>query len=171
MAYTWDDVENDLKHYVNKMLSSTAGKIRDDLTEETAQAIADFYADYTPEYYHRHVDAKGRHYNFGKNSFEKYYSNPHGTIFSGGVILTPSRMDDIYQDSVQEVFDTVYHGFHGVSSMFVNPYTFSVTPVMSPSPIERIYAKRDYIRKHIDKYIEYGKKKANAESYITLGKE
>lgn len=167
---TWADVEADLKKYCGKVLSSAAGKIRDELTEEAFNAIVYFYTSWAPKYYRRH------YYNFLEKSFEKYYSNPHGTIYRGGVKLTPEEMDDIYQhpkndpdyDIVQEVFDSVYAGFHGVSSMFVNPYTFTVTPVMDPSPMERIYARRDYIERHIDEYIDYGKSQANSQSYSTI---
>lgn len=152
---SWADVEKEARRYVGKVLSSAAGKIRDDLTQEAFDSIAYFYTSWSPKYYHRH------YYNFMEQSFEKYYSNPHGTIYRGGVKLTPESMDDIYQDPTQEVFDAVYHGFHGVSSMFVDPRTFSVTPVMEPSPLERILARRDYIAEHIDEYIDYGRKKAN----------
>ena len=156
---SWADIEKDLKKYVGKIMSSAAGKIRDDLTQEAFNAIAYFYTSWSPEYYHRH------YYNFMEKSFEKYYSNPHGTIYAGGVKLTPEKMDDIYQDPTQEVFDSVYAGFHGVSSMFVNPYAFYVTPTMKPSPMERILSKRDYIADHINEYIDYGKSRARSQSY------
>ena len=155
-------LKKDITRYVGSVMSGTAGKIRDDLTEEAALSISDFYADYTPVYYQRH------YYNFTKNSFEKYYVNAHGTIYHGGVRLTPDAMDDIYQDPVVEVFDSVYAGFHGVSSMFVSPRTFTVTPVMSPSPMERLYQKREDIVNNIEKYIEYGKKKAKKQSYSII---
>lgn len=158
----WADVKKDLKKYSSKVLSSAAGKVRDDLTEEAFNAIAYFYSSWTPTYYHRH------YFNFMERSFEKYYSNPHGTRYSGGVKLTPKKMSDIYQDPTQEVFDSVYAGFHGVSSMFTNPDTFSVTPVMSPSPMERILSKREQIRKNTKEYIEYGKKQANKLTYSTI---
>lgn len=159
---TWADVERDLKKYCNKTLASAAGKIRDDLTAEAFNAVVFFYTSWSPKYYRRH------YYNFLEKSFTKYYSNPHNTIFRGGVKLTPEEMDDIYQDPTQEVFDSVYAGFHGVSSMFVNPYTFTVTPVTEPSPMEMIIAKRDYIEQHISEYIDYGKSKANELTYSTL---
>lgn len=155
-------LKKDLKKYIGNFMSGTAGKIRDDLTAEASQSIIDFYNDYTPIYYHRH------YYNFTKNSYKKYYVNAHGTIYHGGVKLTPDKMADIYQDPVSEVFDAVYSGFHGVSSMFVSPYTFEVTPVMKPSPIERLYMKRDDIVDNIDRYIEYGQKKAKKQSYSVI---
>ena len=145
---SWNDVEKELRQYCKKVLSNVAGQVRDELTLEAQYAIEDFYNDYNPLYYHRH------YWNFYNNSFKKYYSNAHGIIFRGGVELTPQEMSDIYQDSTNEVFDSVYAGFHGVSSMFVSPKSFSVTPRMSPSPMERILDKRDYIIKNVDKYVQ-----------------
>lgn len=161
-AVTWSDLEKDLKKYIGNVLSGAAGKIRDDLTDEAFNSIAYFYTSYTPVSYHRH------YYNFMEKSFEKYYSNPHGKIYRGGVRLTPEALDDIYQDPTQEVFDSVYAGFHGVSSMFVSPYTFSVTPVMEPSPMERILARRDFIAANIGDYVSYGKNKAKNQSYSVI---
>lgn len=145
---TWKQIEKELKQYTNQILANTAGQIRDELTEETLCSIEDFYNDYTPLYYKRH------YYNFYNNSFTKYYSNAHGTIFRGGVQLTPELLDDIYQDSTEEVFDSVFAGFHGVSSMFFNPKSFSVTPRMTPSPMERILNKRSYIIDNINDYVK-----------------
>lgn len=160
---SWSDIERETRQYVGKILSSAAGKIRDDLTEEAFNSIVYFYTSYSPKYYNRH------YYNFMENSFEKYYSNPHNKIYRGGVRLTPKKLDDIYQDSTIEVFDTVYAGLHGPASAITfgysyiseNPHEFSPTPRMTPSPIERILARRDYIVDHIDDYIEFGKAKAN----------
>lgn len=159
---SWNDVKKDLKKYIGNVLSGAAGRIRDDLTEEAFNSIVQFYTSYTPVSYHRH------YYNFMEKSFEKYYSNPHGKIYRGGVRLTPEMMDDIYQDSTQEVFDSVYAGFHGVSSMFETPKSFTVTPVMSPSPMEKVLERRDYIAMHIDDYIQAGVSKANNGNYKIL---
>ena len=161
-AKSWADVEKEARAYVGKVLSSAAGKIRDDLTEEAFYSITSFYTSYSPKYYHRH------YYNFLENSFEKYYSNPHNKIYRGGVKLTPEKLDDLYQDSTREVFDTVYAGLHGPASAITfgyswnneKPKKFEPVPRMVPSPMERILAKRDYIVKNIDDYIEYGKQRA-----------
>lgn len=147
-SVSWNDVKDEIRQYCKKVLSNVAGQIRDELTQEAQYAIEDFYNDYNPLYYHRH------YWNFYNNSFKKYYSNPHGVIFRGGVELTPQDMSDIYQDPIQEVFDSVYAGFHGVSSMFVSPKSFSITPCMSPSPMKRLLDKRDQIIADIDDYVE-----------------
>lgn len=154
---TWAEVEKDTRKYVGKILSATAGKIRDDLTEEAFNSIAYFYTSYSPKYYHRH------YYNFMERSFEKYYSNPHNVIYRGGVRLTPEKLEELYTDPAPQVFDVVFAGFHGVQSAIDFGYDArpeATVPNMSPSPMERILAKRDYIADHIDKYIEYGKAQA-----------
>lgn len=155
-------LENDLIKYFHKTLSHTAGIIADELTETAAFSIDAFYKDYSPRYYHRH------YYNFENRSFRRYYSNPHGKNYSGGVEFTPDMMDDIYKDPVGEVFDMVYAGFHGVSSGYENPNTFTVTPVMKPSPMEIILRKRDEIVKDINKYVQKGQEAAAKEKYAVI---
>ena len=155
-------LERDLKKYFYKTLSHTASIIADELTEEARFSIDMFYKDYRPLYYHRH------YYNFQKNSFKRYYSNPHGKNYAGGVDLTPDRMDDIYRDPVNEVFDMVYAGFHGPSSAFVSPKTFTVTPIMTPSPMDIILKKQEKIAEQIEDYVIKGQNAAAKEKYAVL---
>lgn len=158
---SWSEIETHLEKYAKRVLSAAAGKIRDDLYKEAETAIADFYASYDPIYYRRH------YYNFEKNSFRKYYSNKHNSIVYGGVELTPQSLDAIYQDGVQEVFDTVFEGFHGPASMFYTPKTFSVIPPrMIPSPRQRLLNMRKRIIDSPEKYIEFGKKVARQENSL-----
>lgn len=159
---SWAEIETHLEKYAKRVLSAAAGKIRDDLYKEAETAIADFYASYNPIYYRRH------YYNFEKNSFRKYYSNKHGSIIYGGVELTPQLLDDIYQEkNTQEVFDTVFEGFHGPASMFYTPKTFSVIPPrMIPSPRQRLLNMRKRIMDSPEKYIEFGKKVARQENSL-----
>lgn len=155
-------LEDYIKKKVQEIGRITAGKIRDDLTEEAKIAIQAFYDDYSPKYYHRH------YYNFKKNSFKKYYANPHNKIYYGGVELTPEALDDLYQDNTEQVFDSVYAGFHGVASMIgegyysigQTPQKFALVPRrMSPSPMQRLLDKRDYIEKNIQDYLDYAQSK------------
>ncbi len=156
-----DDLENHVRKKGQEACRLVAGKIRDDLTLEAKNAISEFYNSYTPDYYKRHF------YNFQEKSFKKYYANPHNKIYYGGVELTPNAMDDIYQDSVEQVFQSVYEGFHGPASMIgtgyasigETPIKFSKVPErMWPSPMELLYRKRDYIIDHIQDYIDYAQK-------------
>lgn len=155
---SWSEIEERLTKHANRACSAAAGKARDDLFKEAQTAIAAFYASYDPDYYHRH------YWNFEKRSFKKYYSNKHNVVFYGGVELTPQNMQSIYQDSVQEVFDTVFAGFHGPAGMFVSPKTFStIPPRMTPSPMQRLLKRREMILKNKSKYIAYGKKVAKRD--------
>ena len=112
-----------LERYAKEVGHLTAADIRDELTDTAFYAIVRFYEDYSPTSYKRH------YYNFLEKSFRKYYSNAHGTIYRGGVELTPQLMDNIYQSSsgysdsqiTEQVFDTVYAGFHGVASTQIYP--------------------------------------------------
>ncbi len=153
-----------LEQYTKEVGRVAAGTIRDELTEETFSAIVKFYTSYTPRSYKRH------YYNFLEHSFKKYYSNAHGNIYRGGVELTPELMDDIYQNSLdysgpqitEQVFDTVYAGFHGVASTQIYPNNTNsrfIPPPMIPSPMELILTKREYIIGHIEKYIEKAQEK------------
>ena len=148
-----DNIKKYVDDYQKKICSSLASSVADILTKEAGYSIASFYDDYTPKYYHRHFD------NFKNNSYRRYYVNSHYKKYTGGVELSPNGLESIYQDPVEEVFDSVYAGFHGPSSMFRNPYSFSPTPVMNPSPIEMIIRKRDEIADNIDKYIDLAKVK------------
>lgn len=153
------ELEAYIKDYANNVARNVAGQIRDDLFDEAKLAIEAFYNSYSPKYYRRH------YYNFYNKSFKKYYSNAHCTIYRGGVELTPELMDDIYQDPVQEVFDTVFiAGLHGPAGAITFGYDQIseepkfFTPVRSNagtvSPYKRIMDKRDYIIDHIQDYID-----------------
>lgn len=139
-----------LNKYTKEVSRKTAGLIRDELADTATSAIAEFYEHYTPKHYHRH------YYNFKKNSFQKYYSNPHGTVYRGGIELTPDLMDDIYSSPTYQVFDTVYAGFHGIASTHIYPRNTEhqfVPPRMIPSPMEIILKKQKKIQANMQHYI------------------
>ena len=177
------DLYKDLKKLGKNFCVGMATEVRDNLTKSAAVAIEMFYQDYDPDFYHRH------YYNFRRKSFRKYYDNKHGHIVRGGVELSPDAMDDIYQDPVEQVFDMVYHGFHGVASGFINkvvpgfkapgfkegdvikPKSFYKIPeVMDPSPLEIIYNSRNNILKQINngQYNKYGYERIGANTYETI---
>lgn len=113
-----------------------AHKVSDELYNAATYAIDMFYAHYKPIYYRRH------YWNFEKNSFSKYYKNPHNSIIRGGVRLSASNMSDIYQDPKQEVFDFVYQGFHGVASAI-----WGYPERMIPTPLDIIYEEQQKLIK------------------------
>lgn len=149
-------LEQDLRKYANAVARNAASAVADELMTEADNVIQEFYADYTPQYYQRHF------YNFENNSYLRYYSNPHNTIFRGGVELTPDALDNIYNYPGSGVFASVYAGYHGLP--------LGSTPVMFPSPMNRLYMKQEEIIKNIDQYIDAAKSMASRESYQILFK-
>lgn len=156
-----DELKRDLKKYSTTVCVSLATQTRDEMHEEAKSAIDAFYNDYDPLYYKRHF------YNFKSNSFKKYYKNPHGSIVRGGVELTPYNVGDIYRADAEYIFNLVYLGYHGNVAMF--PHQVSNIPhVMSPSPLEILLDKRDYIVDNIGNYTQQAITKANQNTYNTL---
>lgn len=151
------DLIYDLRKYAENFCVGMATQVRDDLYMQTTFAIGTFYMNYKPNYYKRH------YYNFMDKSYKKYYSNPHNHLIRGGVELSYEYMDDIYQDDVKEVFDFVYHGFHGVSSVIHKTPT-----VMKPSPLDIIYKRRTYILNHLDRFYNKSYDRANSYVYKTI---
>lgn len=158
-----DELVNDLKKFSGEVSKALAVNSRELLFGTSEKAVEYFYNTYDPVSYKRH------YYNFCENSFKKYYKNPHGSIYRGGVVLSPEPMDDIYQDSTREVFDLFWHGIHGVASGFVSPKSFSVIPpVTQPSPLEIIEMQQKDIVDNINDYKNMAIKKANKQSYTTI---
>ena len=150
------NLSRDIQLYANSVCRNTASLIADELTEETKTAIVTFYNDYSPEYYKRN------YWNFEKNSYRRYYSNPHNKIYKGGVELTPGLMKDIYQHPKDEVFGSVMEiGSHG-------PELYTSVSPMRPSPIEMVNLKRDEILQDINSYINKAKIHAKNETYSIL---
>ena len=153
----------DLQTYASSVCVSLATTVRDELYEEAKLAIDAFYEDYTPLYYKRHK------YNFKKNSFIKYYKNPHNSIVCGGIELTPNELDDLYRAEPEYVFDLVYLGYHGNVEL-LTPYQKinNIPPVMEPGPYEILLDKRDWLVKNINNYKILAVNKAKEKQYTTL---
>lgn len=148
-------IKDDMEKYKNTLGRSLAGQFRDELTLTATNAMGAFYGDYPAKKYKRH------YYNFMENSFRSYYSNPHNTIFRGGVELTPSAMDSIYDEPVEIVFNDVFElGYHG-------PQDFAPAQ-MSPSPLRIVLDKQNEIYKNPMKYIDKAKKVADGGNYTVL---
>lgn len=156
-----NELIQDLKTYGSAMCVSLATQTRDEMYEEAKYAIDAFYNDYKPLYYRRH------YYNFEKNSFQKYYKNPHNSIVRGGVELTPFDLDNIYRADASYVFELVYSGQHGNVGAF--PHQINNIPrVMSPSPMEILLDKRDYIISNIDAYTGKAVENARKKTYSVI---
>lgn len=149
-------LKNDLNKYASNIGKYMAQSIADDMTKEASSVISDFYNQYDPKYYYRHN-------NFIK-SFKRKYSN-HNPIFSGGVELLEDSLPNVYfgrNTSPESVFWRVYLGYHGIASIQGN------APIMSPSPIQRLYNKRDEIVNKISQYKNKAISKAKTDDYTYL---
>lgn len=156
-----NDLIKDLKQYSSTVCVSLAAQVRDEMYKEAQLAIEKFYDDYKPIFYKRH------YYNFRKNSFLKYYKNPHNSIVRGGIELTPYELDDLYRADKEYVFNLVYLGYHGNVNML--PYSISnIPPTMTPNPFDMLLDKRDYLIDHIDDYKDIAINKANKQAYSML---
>lgn len=143
---------DNLRTYSQNVCRIAAGEIRDELTKEAASAIAYFY-------YENYPDPKvyERHFQFEKKSFEKYYAKS-GKYYYGGVRLTPEKMDSVYDQSVDTVFNSVFYlGMHGPIRAYMR--AGNQLPLMRPTPLEWIQKKRDKIIANPQEYIERAKRK------------
>lgn len=147
-----DDIKKDLIDYGRNIAKYSAIQVRDELAKTTYNAIDLFYKDYEPVYYKRH------YYNFYEKSFYKYYKNNHGTVFSGGVVISDENMDDIYRADTDWVFGLVYMGIHG------DP-TDKKTHRMKIPPYEMVYLKQQELLKNSDSIINNSIDLAKKEEY------
>ena len=158
-----DDFIDDVVEYQNNVGKFAAQEVADKMTQTAYDAITQFYDSWQPEYYQRH------YYNFLKKSFKSYYHNDGRGRFTGGVIISPEWMDDIYRASMRNdlgtefVFDLVYEGHHGWDTGWrkpTEPVTHGFGPRMQPTPLELIERKYRYIESHIDQCVARAEKKA-----------
>lgn len=156
-----NDLIQDLKTYSSSICTALAAQVRDEMYKEAQFAIEEFYNDYDPLYYKRH------YYNFRKNSFIKYYKNPHNSIVRGGIELTPYNMDDIYRAEKEYVFNLVYLGYHGHVQSFPHEI-FNIPPRTKPSPYDILLRKRRNLIRNISDYENKAIDKANKKTYKTL---
>ncbi len=156
------DLINRIRLYANSVVKSVATHIRDEITETAAYALEKFYSDYTPKVYKRHYDIHNfinTHNRYQVNSFKKYYVHANRGIYKVGVLLSTDAdskqykkpMIDVYNGTVDEVFYSVYHGYHGLP--------LPKTPKMNPDPLTIIYDKQRDILSHGQNYIDLYKNK------------
>jgi len=106
------ELEKDIQKYGNNIAKNIAIQVRDALTEEYNYSVQQFYASYDPKDYKRQYSL----YNTGK----KYYRNPHGTRFHGGVEIFSDKMG-VHHDSNEYVLDISLMGIHGEPSIAITP--------------------------------------------------
>lgn len=102
----------DIQQYGNNIAKNIATQVRDALTEEYNYSVQQFYASYDPKQYQRQYSL----YNTGK----KYYRNPHGTRFHGGVEIYPDKMGNHHQSN-DYILDISLMGIHGEPQIAITP--------------------------------------------------
>lgn len=140
------ELSEEIKRYSQEIAKNLAIHTREEFFNEANKAITKFYSHYEPISYRRHqpIGANIR------KSFRKYYSNPHNSIYSGGIEISPEWMDDIYRADTDYIFNLIYAGYHG--SVWTFPFKVSnVPPVMEPGPLNIILDKRDSLIKNMPK--------------------
>lgn len=174
-----DDIISDLERYNRNIASFAAVEVREELAKTASQAIEAFYHDDVfhglsgPLFYYRN------YYNFRKKSYKKYYKNSHDTKFSGGIILTPENMDELYGAGTkwgadaEFVFETVMQsGWHGLPGEEWHGIRMAQGPkgYKSIYPLDVINEKKQKIERNPSKYINAAIRKAQSLKYRTLFK-
>lgn len=160
----FDELKKDVVKYAANVSRYAAIETREDLARTAYEAVEAFYNDYEPIEYNRH------YYNFEKKSFKKYYKNNHDRTFTGGIILSPDYMDDIYRGSTEFIFELVMEeGFHGLDAW--NQLDFRPSApyhITKPSPIEIIEERQRQIASSPEPILHKAIILANAEQYNVL---
>ena len=139
-----EELKKELKDLAKQVCIGAAEYSRDILTDAAYEAFERFYCDYTPvpwglstTYQFKFAVPQGvpkkyiRTYNVLKYGIEGY-DNKSGKVIRGGVVIDPSKLKDNYDDTPQNVFESIYElGWHGPMG--------SGVPNMNPTPEELIY--------------------------------
>lgn len=102
----------DIQKYGNNIAKYIATQVRDALTDEYNYAVQKFYESYDPLVYKRQYSL----YNTGK----KYYKNPHGTRYQGGVEIFSDKMGEHHQSN-DYVLNISLMGIHGEPQIAITP--------------------------------------------------
>lgn len=138
------NLEDRLKEFSKNIAKNMAIEVRERLYKEAPFCIQSYYSTWSPKHYKRH------YYNLMDNSYLKYYSNPHNTVYRGGVKLSSSNMADIYRLDTDEVFNMGWitgEHYHGISG---NPGVKIIDYVTSPTPYKYLEEEKQKILNNID---------------------
>lgn len=113
------DIENDVKKFSNIISKNLANRFAEELVNEYQYIVRNFYAEYTPKYYIRHIH-RGYQIDGLLLTYKKYYKNPHNKIYYGGIEITSEKMYEDYSDSNVDVLNSFLNGFHGRPSLHIN---------------------------------------------------
>lgn len=98
-----------------------AVEARERMAEEYLNVISKFYSEYDPKYYWRHFNNKYDEKSLKSSglgrTFEKYYKNSHGSVFTGGISISTDNMYSDYEGSQWDVLCSFLEGYHGPAYM------------------------------------------------------
>ena len=114
-------LSKDTIKYLEKQAQKKSSELAHEAQERLASGYSSFidlyYRDYKPKYYVRTHNLY--------NSYKNFYKNSHGTIFYGGIEITPERMFDNYQITPSELMEDfiyrpqgTYHGQYNIPASF-----------------------------------------------------
>jgi hypothetical protein len=112
-----EKTKQELREKAKQKAKELAIEAREKITKEYLDVISKFYSEYEPKYYIRHFNNRYDEHSLLSSglgrTFEKYYKNSHGTIFSGGISISSENMYSDYNDSPAEVLSHFLDGYHG----------------------------------------------------------
>ncbi len=154
-----ENIKKRIEEEAPKAAAAAAQKIATELTQYSTTVMVQFYLSYSPTQYKR----SGA---LGTQTIKRYYRNPHGKIFHGGVELIPNYSGSYpsifykYNNKVmspEAIFDLAYeqgkHGNMEALAGVIHSHNFTIPPIVKPSPKKQIEQKRDDIVRRIDSYI------------------
>lgn len=120
----------ELEEKAVKKAKELAIEARERMTEQYLNVISDFYSEYDPKYYWRHFNNNYDERSLKRSglgrTFEKYYKDSHGSVFTGGISISTDNMYSDYEGSQWDVLTSFLEGYHGPSYMgiesSVHPY-------------------------------------------------
>lgn len=144
-----------LENRAKERVRNAASKIADEMTKEAKSVMYDFYS-WKPRMYKRQPAVAD------PSVCQRYYRNPHNTIYYAGVEILQSKgsyraLFSKGHPSVggEYITDLMMQGRHGATETFpswVLAHVSNYPPIMRPTPEERLIRKLDEIGGNMEKY-------------------
>ena len=112
MATKLDKLDQVIKKASREAALACAQRVTDELTWRAKECIAEFYDEYEPKYYDRWGQLEKTPHEIIP---EKVKAEKNIEKYIGGVSISSSDMQELYNISAENVFDlAVGHGYHGL---------------------------------------------------------
>ena len=142
----------ELSAYANRVAFSLAQQTADALQKEYTYVISEFYGEYTPRVYKRHVPP-----GLPKSLNVALYPNIDGMF--GGIQLSSENMYDDYGDTPDNVLRHFLDGYHGDPSRHIES---------GIKTEEHMYRYRDLLANRIKKFVPAAEQYAKSFSYSMI---